>query len=140
MTTYQGKCHCGHHEWEVKLEQDQSKHILCHCDTCKILGGGAFTMNQIIPKANLKITNGGDPSNYKYKGDSGNSVNCYYCPKCTTHIYHHQEIMGPDTIVVRTALLAEARKNFDVGAEIYGKDKMKWEKEIAHTFDVLPPS
>ena len=47
MTTYQGKCHCGHHQWEVTLNQDQSKHILCHCDTCKILGGGAFTMNQV---------------------------------------------------------------------------------------------
>jgi len=48
--------------------------------------------------------------------------------------------MGPDTIVVRTALLAQARKEFDVGAEIYGKDKMKWEKEVATTFDALPPS
>ena len=48
--------------------------------------------------------------------------------------------MGPDTIVVRTGLLAEARKNFDVGAEIYGKDKLKWEKEIATTFETLPPS
>ncbi|KAK3115381.1 hypothetical protein LTR53_005328 [Teratosphaeriaceae sp. CCFEE 6253] len=95
--------------------------------------------NQIVPKSVLKITKGGEPSNYKYTGDSGNSVNCYYCPKCTTHIYHHQEVMGPDTIVVRTGLLKEGR-GFDVGAEIYGKDKMKWEKEIATTFDTLPPS
>jgi len=28
-------------------------------------------MNQIIPKSALKITNGGEPSNYKYTGDSG---------------------------------------------------------------------
>lgn len=49
-------------------------------------------MNQIIPKANLKITSGGEPGCYAYKGDSGKSVNCYYCPKCTTHIYHHQEV------------------------------------------------
>ncbi|KAK5122648.1 hypothetical protein LTR85_003911 [Meristemomyces frigidus] len=122
MTTYQGKCHCGHHQWDVTLQEDQSKHILCHCDTCKILGGGAFTMNQIIPKSALKITSGGEPGNYKYKGDSGNSV------------------MGPDTIIARTALLPEARKKFDVGAEIYGKDKMTWEKEIATTFETLPPS
>ena len=42
-----------------------------HCDTCKILGGGAFTMNQIIPKDALKITKGGEPSKYTYYGDSG---------------------------------------------------------------------
>ena len=47
--------------------------------------------------------------------------------------------MGPDTIILRTGLLAEGRKSFPVGAEIFGKDKMSWEKEIAHTFDTLPP-
>ncbi|KAK5110522.1 hypothetical protein LTR62_005714 [Meristemomyces frigidus] len=97
-------------------------------------------MNQIIPKANLKITSGGEPGKYSYKGDSGSEVDCFYCPKCTTHIYHHQQVMGPDTIIARTGLLPEARKNFDVGAEIYGKAKMKWEKEIAQTFETLPPS
>ena len=47
--------------------------------------------------------------------------------------------MGPDTIIARTALLAEGRRNFPVGAEIYGKAKMNWEKEVATTFEVLPP-
>lgn len=70
----------------------------------------------------------------------GNSVNCYYCPHCTTHIYHHQEVMGPDTIIARTGIPADARKKFPVGAEIYGKDKLSWEPKIAETFDVLPPS
>ncbi|KAK3650969.1 hypothetical protein LTR56_006020 [Elasticomyces elasticus] len=97
-------------------------------------------MNQIIPKSALKITQGGEPSNYQYKGDSGSSVNCFYCPKCTTHIYHHQEVMGPDTIILRTSLIPEGRSDWDVGAEIYGKAKMKWEKEIATTFETLPPS
>lgn len=48
--------------------------------------------------------------------------------------------MGPDTIIARTGLIAEGRKNFDVGAEIYGKAKMSWEKEVATTFETLPPS
>ena len=47
--------------------------------------------------------------------------------------------MGPDTIVVRTILL-DGGKGLDVGAEIYGKAKLSWEKEIATTFDTLPPS
>jgi len=140
MSTYQGKCHCGHHEWEVTLDDEQSKHILCHCNTCKILGGGAFTMNQIIPKSALKITKGGEPKVYSYKGDSGNEVRCYYCPECTTHIYHHQLIMGPDTIVARTGLLPEGRTSFPVAAEIYGKDRMSWEKDIATVFETLPPA
>jgi hypothetical protein len=48
--------------------------------------------------------------------------------------------MGPDTIVLRTALLPEGRAKFPVGAEIYGKAKMSWEKEVAQTFETMPPS
>ncbi|GAB7341631.1 hypothetical protein MBLNU457_7829t1 [Dothideomycetes sp. NU457] len=139
-TSYEGTCHCGQTAWKADLNQDLSKHILCHCDTCKILGGGAFTMNQIVPKNTLSFTKGGDSlKSYTYKGDSGKDVNCYYCPNCTTHVYHHQTVMGPDTIILRTGLLPQGRKNFEVGAEIFGKDKMSWEKEVATTFEVLPP-
>ena len=48
--------------------------------------------------------------------------------------------MGPDTIIARTGLLTKGRDEFGVGAEIYGKDKMKWEKEVGKTFEVMPPS
>ena len=78
MTSYAGKCHCGHHEWTFTLKDDQANHILCHCDTCKILGGGAFTMNQIVPKDSLKITKGGEPSKYTYYGDSGGSCTALF--------------------------------------------------------------
>lgn len=73
-TTYQAQCHCGHHKWEWTLEPDLQKHVLCHCDTCKVLSGGPYTLNQIVPKSTLKITAGGEPSKYSYKGDSGMSI------------------------------------------------------------------
>ncbi|KAL9090944.1 MAG: hypothetical protein Q9159_001687 [Coniocarpon cinnabarinum] len=136
MSTFKGACHCGQTEWEVTIP-DQS-HILCHCDTCKYLGGGSYTLNQIIPRSNLKITRG-KLNTYTYKGDSGKSVNCYFCPNCTAHAYHHQEVMGPDTIVIRTILL-QGGKDFSPSAEIFGKAKMKWEPESAKTFETLPPS
>ncbi|SMY18637.1 unnamed protein product [Zymoseptoria tritici ST99CH_1A5] len=77
---------------------------------------------------------------YVYHGDSGNTVNCYYCPHCTTHMYHHQEVMGPDTIVVWTGWIKEGREKFEVGAEIFGKAKMDLEPKIAETFETLSPS
>ena len=46
--------------------------------------------------------------------------------------------MGPDTIVVRTMLLDQGA-TFKPAAEIYGKAKMQWEPEVAHTFETLPP-
>lgn len=135
-------------------------------DQHKILGGGTYTLNQIVPKENIQLTKG-KLNSYTYYGDSGTypsypktptmsifhlhplnkytntfptgkAVNCYYCPNCTTHVYHHQTVMG-DKVVVRTILL-EKGKDFQPGAEIYGKARLPWEKEVAHTFETLPPS
>ena len=69
---------------------------------------------------------------------AGNPVNCYYCPNCTAHIYHHQTVLG-DKLVVRTSLL-QGTKDFKVAAEIFGKDRLKWQPEIAQTFEGPPPS
>lgn len=55
------------------------------------------------------------------------------------HAYHHQEIMGPDTIVVRTALL-DGGLGFKPSAEIYGKARLPWVAEVAQTFETTPPS
>ncbi|KAF2469005.1 uncharacterized protein BDR25DRAFT_264133 [Lindgomyces ingoldianus] len=141
MQSYSGKCHCGNTEWTAKLEKDQQGHILCHCDTCKYLSGSTFTLNQIIPKANLTITKGKDSLNrYTYYGESGKPVYCYFCPNCTSHVYHHQTVMGDDTIILRTGMLEQGLKEFKPAAEIFGKAKLPWEKEVAQTFDTLPPS
>lgn len=48
--------------------------------------------------------------------------------------------MGDDTIIARTGVLPQGRKNFKPAAEIYGKDRLPWEVEVAQTFEVLPPS
>ena len=47
--------------------------------------------------------------------------------------------MGPDMIVARTGLLIEAQKTFDVGVEMFGKDKWEWEPQITKTFETVPP-
>ena len=180
MTEYKGKCHCGEVEFTTKLAEPN--HILwfstpasfqrsisrrwlhySHCDTCKYLGGGAYTLNQIVPEEDFKITKGSTKT-YTYYGDSGSfpytlclreglriwnpesifddclgkPVHCYYCPNCTTHVYHHQTVMGPK-VIVRTILL-DGGKDMTPAAEIYGKVRLNWEKEVAHTFETLPPS
>ncbi|KAF2089832.1 hypothetical protein K490DRAFT_54271 [Saccharata proteae CBS 121410] len=137
---YHGQCLCGETQWQVQLEPDQAKHILCHCDTCKALSGAPYTLNQIIPRKALHFTSGGTSlKKYTYYGESGKAVDCFYCPNCTSHPYHHQHVMGEDTIVVRTGLLKEGR-SFKPAAEIFGKAKLDWEPQIAETFETLPPS
>jgi hypothetical protein len=53
-------------------------------------------------------------------------------------VYHHQTVMG-DKIIARTILLDQG-KSLKPGAEIYGKARLPWEKEVAQTFDTMPPS
>ncbi|CAG8953192.1 hypothetical protein HYFRA_00003393 [Hymenoscyphus fraxineus] len=130
----QGSCHCGQTAWEVKLID--KVHILCHCGVCQKLGGGPASLNQIVPKENFKLKKG-NLKVYTYYGDSGKAVRCYFCPNCTSHAYHHQEIMG-NNIVVRTMLLESAR-SMPPGAEIFGKARLPWVKEVAQTFDTMPP-
>ncbi|KAH7121111.1 Mss4-like protein [Dendryphion nanum] len=141
MTSFDGHCLCGQTEFKAKLEKDQQGHILCHCDTCKYLSGSVFTLNQIVPRSALTITKGKDSlGKYTYYGESGKAVDCFFCKNCTSHIYHHQHVMGPDTIILRTGLLPKGQKEFQPAAEIFGKAKLHWEKEVAQTFDTMPPS
>ncbi|KAL2822150.1 hypothetical protein BDW59DRAFT_181061 [Aspergillus cavernicola] len=119
--TYTGACHCGTCTWTAEITSPN--HILCHCETCRKLGGGAFSMNQIIHQNQLQI-NSGTPSRYTYTGTSGNPVHCYFCPTCTSHIYHHQEVMG-EQVIVRTILL-ENGGEMPIGGEIFAEGKLAW--------------
>ena len=67
---WRGSCHCEAVKWAAKLES--AEHVLCHCDTCRKLGGGPYSCNQIIPKEGLTIFVGNENVGvYRYKGASG---------------------------------------------------------------------
>jgi hypothetical protein len=58
--TYNGSCHCGEIEWTAKLSK--AEHVLCHCQTCRKLGGGPYSLNAII--ASVRSSNNSYPSLY----------------------------------------------------------------------------
>ncbi|EPS36662.1 hypothetical protein H072_9760 [Dactylellina haptotyla CBS 200.50] len=135
MVTLTGTCHCHQTEWEVAA--DEFVHILCHCSACKIIGGGAYSLNIVVPIADCKVTKG-ELKTYTYKADSGNDTVCYYCPNCTSHPWHHQKVQG-EKYVVRTALL-QGSDNFKVAAEVYAKDRYTWQPQVAAaSFETVPP-
>jgi hypothetical protein len=124
---YKGSCHCGRMEWRVK-SQDTLKHVLCHCDTCKKLGGAPYSCNYIVPFEDVEIMRGGEPGCYTYKGASGKDVRCYFCATCTSHIYHHQDAM-PDKAIIRTLLL-EGGNTMEAGGEIFPEGKLQWADDL----------
>ncbi|KAI9728504.1 MAG: hypothetical protein M1834_007642 [Cirrosporium novae-zelandiae] len=137
---YPAHCDCNNVEWTVTLDDDKQNHILCHCNTCKRLSGAPYTLNQIVPSSAIKITKGEEGiKKYTYTGASGNPVHCYYCGNCTSHIYHHQTAMGPDTYIART-LMVDGGDQLKPSAEIFGKARLTWLPEVAKTFETVPPS
>ena len=70
MPLYEGQCHCDQTAWTAEIPEE--RHVLCHCGACKLMGGGEFTLNQIIPKSNFNLTKG-ELKVYTYKADSGKS-------------------------------------------------------------------
>ncbi|KAJ4290838.1 hypothetical protein N0V90_010033 [Kalmusia sp. IMI 367209] len=124
---WRGSCHCEAVRWTARLES--AEHVLCHCETCRKLGGGPYSCNQIIPKEELKIVLGNENiGEYKYKGASGKFVHCFYCLTCTSHIYHHQDVM-PEKVIVRTLLL-EGGSKMPATGEIFAEGKLNWVKEL----------
>ncbi|KAK5130911.1 hypothetical protein LTR08_001575 [Meristemomyces frigidus] len=130
----QGSCHCGAVRFTAVLAPagDQSNHVLCHCRTCQLMSGGPYSCNQIIPEADLTITEG-TPSTYTYTGASGKAVNCYFCGTCTSHVYHKQVAM-PGKVIVRTLLL-EGAEEWGVGGEIFAEGRLGWVRDLSGALD-----
>lgn len=63
-------------------------------------------------------------------------MHCYFCPTCTSHIYHHQDL-APDKVIVRTLLL-EGGNDLEVGAEIFPEGILPWARDLKKALD--PPS
>jgi hypothetical protein len=122
---HKGRCHCGKVAFEVTLPDP--RHILCHCRTCQLLGGGAYSLNAIVPLETVRITRG-KCDVYAYTGESGKEVRCYYCGRCTSHVYHVQEVM-PGKAVVRTGLLDSSAK-MGVGGEIFAEGALGWVRDL----------
>ncbi len=137
-----GSCHCRDVGWEVRVpEGEEVKHTVCHCDTCKKLGGGPYSCNFIVPKDNfivpkdnfivpkecITITRG-NPREYAYQGASGKDVHCFFCTRCTSHIYHHQDAM-PEKIIVRTLLL-DGGNELEAGGEIFAEGALDWAQDL----------
>lgn len=59
---------------------------------------------------------------------AGKKVQCYFCPTCTSHIYHHQDAM-PDKFIVRTLLL-EGGSDMPATGEIFPEGRLSWVQEL----------
>ncbi|KAK9477168.1 Mss4-like protein [Lipomyces japonicus] len=128
MALLHGRCHCGSLQWTVTGDSvSLPVHILCHCYSCKLLGGGDFCGILLTSIAALRFEKG-TPKFYTYLNPNGDKVHCAYCSNCTTHAYHRDESRG-DEIQIRTFPLLEA-KFMIVDKEINVGEQFAWVKKV----------
>ncbi len=77
-----GGCSCG----AVRFAIERYLYAqLCHCDACKKRTGSAYGISVVIDNADL-VQFDGEIRTYKRIAESGNPVECDFCPSCANVI------------------------------------------------------
>lgn len=80
-----GCCQCGAIRYVIKapfLAQ-----IVCHCTDCQKLSATAFSISSLLETSTFELTQGELRLHSKI-ADSGETIDCYFCPDCGNRIYH----------------------------------------------------
>jgi hypothetical protein len=80
-----GSCNCGHIEYEVL--EPFSWQLVCHCTQCQKHTQSAFSLIGALSSENFRLVKG-QLRKWTKTADSGNLVDCYFCPECGNRIYH----------------------------------------------------
>lgn len=70
---------------EIKPNSDPSYQGLCHCDDCKKISGGAYSVNVVVPDKDFEAS--GPMKKISKTADSKNEIHSYFCSECGTTLY-----------------------------------------------------
>ena len=80
-----GGCQCGNLRYEITGEP--GKLYACHCLECRKLTASAFSMSLMVRVADFRVTSG-TPQIWSRPADSGNTLDCMFCPNCGSRVMH----------------------------------------------------
>jgi len=90
MQKIEGECLCGNIHYSGKT--DVLLTAICHCKNCQKQGGASFSTNFAVAENSVNFS--GNLSLYEDKGDSGKSVNRYFCNQCGSPLYSESEALA----------------------------------------------
>jgi hypothetical protein len=79
-----GSCFCGTIKYE--LTADPIFVHCCHCLDCQKQTGGAFAINALIERSNVRLTHG-EPVPTRMPTDSGQPHDIWRCARCQTALW-----------------------------------------------------
>ena len=85
MAVHEGGCICGAVRYET--EGDPLRVTICHCRFCQRATGGAYMVEPIFRREDLRVTKG-RPAIYNHRSEgSGLLVDIHFCAACGTKLY-----------------------------------------------------
>lgn len=85
--TQHGGCQCGAVRYEA--EGESLGLFVCHCVECRKQSASAFGITLVMPRSGVHLTRG-EPQFWSRIADSGNTVECAFCPNCGTRLWHQK--------------------------------------------------
>ena len=95
MAKIEGGCLCGQIRYRSDVEPLMV--AICHCKNCQRQSGASYSVSFIVPKGAINID--GELTLYADTGDSGNTVNRYFCQKCGSPIFSESDALGAVTVM-----------------------------------------
>jgi hypothetical protein len=126
MTTRRAACSCA--QIHLTVEGEPSRVWICHCLECQRRTGAVVSNLARFRREQITFING-TATAWKRKGESGNTLTCYFCPTCGSTIYFENEAF-PGIVAVAVGNFADP--NFP--APTFSV----WE-ETRHPWVSLPP-
>jgi len=132
----EGGCLCG--QLRYSLKRSPLAVVLCHCRDCQKQSGSAFSVNMIIPEADVEIT--GHASLFTVKGESGGTVERRFCAHCGSPIL---SVLGnsPGIVAVKAGTL-DAPLTQKPRMQIWTRSAQGWLEHLSGlpAFETGPPA
>jgi hypothetical protein len=120
-----GQCQCGGVAYAVAGAPLEV--FVCHCRECRRQSASAFGISVMVRAADLTVVRG-TPKSWWRPTDSGNMLECRFCPDCGTRLFHASP--ARDTVAVKGGSL-------DVAPDLSGATHIWTARKLAGV--VIPP-
>lgn len=115
-----GGCQCGDVRYTIRGEPLGL--AVCHCSECQRQSGSAFGMSMIVPREAFSVT--GETRSFTRKTDAGGELECVFCPRCGTRLYHSPSRLGA-VLNVKAGTLDDT-SGLAPSAHVWTKRRQPW--------------
>lgn len=131
-----GGCQCG--TVRYLFEGEPEALICCHCTECQQQAASAFGMSLYVPAEGFRVTQG-ETRTWQRPTDSGKTIDCHFCPKCGTRLYH-QTVEKPERVSIKAGSLDD-RKDLQPAGYLWTRSAQSWIQlpEDALAYEGQPP-